>query len=238
MKSDRFSPFAATLLFSLCFPFLASNGLAQGASDPGAVAREILSNGPYQTELDLAKPREKQDLNWDWSWLSDLFSFSESMAPAMRAVLYVLLIAGICLILFAVFRGLYGRFRPKIDTDEEIDDDAGVTVRTRRFDGVGTLNDADALAEAGRYSEAVRVLMFRSLEFLRSGIGDALFPFLTSREILLVSGLDADERDALRRIVAAEEISHFGETLLNAEAYRSCRQDFMVFSGQSGEGTA
>ncbi len=242
MKSVRSSPLAAALLFLLCFPFLASDGLAQAVSDPGAVnpgavAREIIADGPYQTELDLAKPREAQKRNWDWSWLRDLFSFSDSMAPAVRAILYILCIAGICLILFAVFRGLSGRFRQNAGIAEEIDE-ASVTIRTRRFDGVGTLSDADALAEAGRYAEAVRVLMFRSLEFLRSGIGDALFPYLTSREILLISGLDAAERDALRRIVATEEVSHFGEARLNAEAYQICRRDFMVFSGQAGEGAA
>jgi hypothetical protein len=237
MKSDRSAPLAAALLFLLCLPFLASDGLAQGASDPGAVAREIIADGPYQTELDLANPRETQTRNRDWSWLQDLFSFSESLAPAMRAVLYILCIAGICLILFAVFRGVSGRFRQKIDIVDE-NDEAGVVTRTRRFDSVGTLSDADALAEAGRYAEAVRVLLFRSLEFLRSGIGDALFPYLTSREILLISGLDAAERDALKRIVATEEVSHFGAAPLNADAYRNCRRDFMVFSGQAGEGAA
>lgn len=237
MKSVRSAPLAAALLFLLCFPFLASDGLAQGGADPGAVAREIIADGPYQTELDLAKPRETQTRNWDWSWLSDLFSFSESMAPVARAVLYILCIAGICLILFAIFRGVSGRFRHKTEAADD-SDEAGVATRPRRFDSVGTLTDADALAEAGRYSEAVRVLLFRSLEVLRSGIGDALFPYLTSREILLISGLDATERDALRRIVATEEVSHFGEAALNAEAYQNCRRDFMVFSRQAGEGAA
>ncbi|WP_425404144.1 hypothetical protein [Hwanghaeella sp.] len=238
----RLFPIAAVVLVVLlCFPFFVFIGAAQAAQDPGDVAREIIADGPYQTELELAKPREPRIQSSDRSWWRDVFSALETLAPALRAILYIAGAAVIILILFAVLRGLSGQdwrfFRRRNRGDEQAGDEAGgVSTRTRHFDAVGTLSDADALAAAGRYSEAVRVLLFKSLEFLRSGIGDAVFPYLTSREILLVSGLDAAERDALRRIVATEEISHFGEALLNAEAYRACRGDFLLFSGQETNG--
>lgn len=237
MIVEKFQTLGAVLLLFLFAALSIPVQSAFAAGDPGVVAREILEAGDYQTVLEIAPTREQSKVSRDWSWLQKALSFTEGMAPALRAVLYILCAAAVVLILFAVLKGLMAWLRRGEDTpidDEDMDYDG--PVRTRRFDSVGTLSDADALAAQGRFAEAVRVLLFRSLEFLRTGIGDAVFPFLTSREILLVSGLDSAERDALRRIVATEEIAHFGEASLNADAYQTCRADFLVFSRQGPEG--
>jgi hypothetical protein len=98
--------------------------------------------------------------------------------------------------------------------------DASVTERP--------LADAEALAGAGRYREAIHALLLGTLRELadRTGIGKSRS--LTSREIVARVAVTSPARAALGDLVTAVEITHFGDTVPGASEYAACRRQFDV----------
>ncbi len=94
-----------------------------------------------------------------------------------------------------------------------------------------TLAEADALAAKGRYAEAIHLLLLVAMERLRRELGPRVAPALTSREVLALAPIPEAAVDPLSRMVALSEIKHFGGRAADAPDYRSCRRDFITFSG-------
>ena len=90
------------------------------------------------------------------------------------------------------------------------------------------LGDADTLARAGKYGEAIHVLLLRTLEELVRRLDRPLPRSLTSREILRAARITTVARTALRDIVGAVERTHFGAYPAQAGDYAACRQNFAV----------
>lgn len=82
------------------------------------------------------------------------------------------------------------------------------------------LDDADRLAAAGRFAEAVHALLMRTIEALGRQI--VVSRALTSREILARAGLPTDARAAFADLVTAVEITHFGGRGADADDYARC----------------
>lgn len=97
------------------------------------------------------------------------------------------------------------------------------------------LDEADRLAASGRYAEAVRLILHRSIEDIEKWRGDSLRPSLTSRDIAKFEGA-AFERlpDAARtvfgRIVADVERSLFGGNPLGEADWTRARDDYAGFA--------
>ena len=89
------------------------------------------------------------------------------------------------------------------------------------------LASAEELAAAGRYAEAIHLLLLETLSALsRAG---RLAPSLTSREIAGRVLLSARAREALLGLVQAVEISRFGGSPADEPDYRACRERFHAF---------
>jgi hypothetical protein len=99
------------------------------------------------------------------------------------------------------------------------DGDAALTERP--------LGDAEALAREGRFGEAIHVLLLRTLAELARRV--AVPTSLTSREILTEAELPAGAHDALRSLVVAVEVSHFGGATPGREDYEACVDRFRAF---------
>lgn len=82
------------------------------------------------------------------------------------------------------------------------------------------LDDAERLAAAGRFAEAVHALLMRTIEALGRQI--VVSRALTSREILARAGLPTDARVALADLVSAVEITRFGGRGADADDYARC----------------
>lgn len=82
------------------------------------------------------------------------------------------------------------------------------------------LSDADRLAAAGRYAEAVHALLLRTIEALARRV--PVPRALTSREILDRAALPAEARAAFAELVAAVELTRFGGRLAAADDYTRC----------------
>jgi hypothetical protein len=92
------------------------------------------------------------------------------------------------------------------------------------------LAEADELARQGRYSEAVHVLLLRSIEDIEERRPRLLRRALTSREIGVLRGLPEAARPAFQGIAHAVERSRFAGHAVDAEAFRRCRGDYEAFA--------
>lgn len=92
------------------------------------------------------------------------------------------------------------------------------------------LDEADRLAAQGRYAEAVRLILHRSIEDIEQWRGDPLRPSLTSRDIARFERLPDAARGIFTRIVADVERSLFGGAMLNQTDWTRVRADYAGFA--------
>jgi hypothetical protein len=92
------------------------------------------------------------------------------------------------------------------------------------------LEEADRLAAEGKYSEAARVLLHRSIEDLERVFTVTIGVDLTSREIAQLEPLSGEGRNVFTRIARAVELSLFGGRALNADDFRNCREAYASFA--------
>ncbi len=92
------------------------------------------------------------------------------------------------------------------------------------------LDDADVLANDGRYSEAIHALLLRTLQELVRASSVRVSPAHTSREILARVPLLTDSRDALSGLITAVELTFFGGDVASADDFARCRAQFQVFA--------
>lgn len=99
------------------------------------------------------------------------------------------------------------------------------------------LGEIDALAAAGRYDEAVHVLLLRSIAAVGRTV-KALPVSLTSREVLARAPLPDGAAAELAGIVDAVETSWFGGRPVGREGFEACRERFRRFAGLCGAAPA
>ena len=88
------------------------------------------------------------------------------------------------------------------------------------------LGAADELAAAGRFVEAMHVLLLQGLAAIRSGLDEEFADSLTSREILRRARLPDPGRTSLRDIVNRVELTYFGQYPAALADYEACRASF------------
>lgn len=92
------------------------------------------------------------------------------------------------------------------------------------------LGDADALAAEGRFDEAVRLLLHRSIEDIQRWRGELVRPSFTSRDIVALRALPGEAQPVFARIVAAVERSLFAGRNLGAADWERARGDYARFA--------
>ena len=92
------------------------------------------------------------------------------------------------------------------------------------------LAEADALAARGLYAEAVRHLLFRSVEDIKQKRPQLVRPSLTSRELAAAAGIPTIARELFARIAAQVERSLFGGRALGADDWMSARAAYADFA--------
>jgi hypothetical protein len=182
----------------------APTGQADG--DDGAQARRILEDDGYQRSLpkDPAPP--------------EMVDFS--LGP-WAALVRILLWVGLAVVVGLAIAWIVSRI--------------GVPARDEGADpGMGVpgplevpLESAERLAAAGRFAEAIHVLLLETLAALSRAA--QLAPSLTSREIVAGVPLPTRARDALVGLVLAVEISRFGGAPAGERDYRACLDRFHAF---------
>jgi hypothetical protein len=92
------------------------------------------------------------------------------------------------------------------------------------------LRDADALAEQGRFDEAARLLLFRSIDEIESRRPRLIRPALTSRDIAGAATIPDGARGAFAAIVSMVERSLFAGRALALPDWRECRAAYEDFA--------
>jgi hypothetical protein len=162
-------------------------------------------------------------------WLLVLGRWLEAAAPVLKYVFWIGVIAGVAWILWIALRDLvpagYGRRKaqgPPADWRPDV------------AEARALLEEADALAAAGRFAEAIHILLFRSIEDIAAKRPGALSRALTSREIVAATPMPETARSAFGRIAEDVERTFFGGRAADAADFRRARGDYEAFAFAEG----
>ena len=96
------------------------------------------------------------------------------------------------------------------------------------------LEEADRLAAAGRFGEAIHILLFRSIDDLAGRRPGLVRPALTSRDIARLEQMPLLARSAFARIAERVERSFFGGRPVGPEDFAHARGDYETFAFSEG----
>ncbi|WP_119299561.1 DUF4129 domain-containing protein [Dongia deserti] len=152
-------------------------------------------------------------------------------------VLYLLLTVlavALCIVLYHLYRTYAsGRRLTARDLNQPLE--LGSRPIARAVDErLPDLDEIERLAVAGAYAEAVHLMLLRALEALRRRLGTSWAKSMTSREIARRSELPATDRQALKMLVGAVEISRFGGRSANEQIYRACLDQYRLIGSERG----
>jgi hypothetical protein len=175
------------------------------------IAREILTP-EYQSELPELKPPSL---------------IGHGMGSFVTVVLYVLL--GVALVLISLW--IVNEFiLPRQyagDQDLELGGEHA-TARTH------PLEEPERLAAAGRFEEAIHLLLLHAFAHLSRVLDVSFSDSKTARELARELPLTATRRQALGELVGQVELSLFGGRPAGAEHYARCRRSFEeLLSGET-----
>lgn len=193
-------------------PSPARDSLIAGALLSAEQIRQATHEAIGRLDLQLELPRAPEP--WFWSW----------QGPLPAPLLWVAVgLAAAALLYFFVREVLPGLLPPRRAGWEEAGAAAGGGDAQQAQEAAAS---ADALAQEGRFTEAMHVLLLQSLAEIRRRLGEHFADSLTSREILHRARISDSGRASLGDIVARVERSHFGEQEAGAADYRLCRDSF------------
>jgi hypothetical protein len=92
------------------------------------------------------------------------------------------------------------------------------------------LDEADKLAASGRYAEAVRLILHRSIEEIEGRRPRLVKPAYTAREIGRLSDIPENARSTFVGIAGVVEKSFFGGERLDASGFNACRRAYEAFA--------
>ena len=153
-------------------------------------------------------------------------AISETVGYILMAVIAVAIAAALYFILGESLT-LRGRQKlKKIEPDiSEMPD-----MRPEEAAAIALLEDADALAAAGRFAEAVHLLLFRSIGDIQEKQQGSVPRSLTAREIGTLDTLPGRVRAALSPIITIVERSFFGGREVDSDGWQAARQSYQDFA--------
>ena len=163
-------------------------------------------------------------------WLKGVGEVLAALSPIFVVLFYIILGAVLVTIVYFVGRELLALRWPGIKKRKKKDLAPEPDWRPTPAQARALLEEADRLAAEGRYAEAVRLILFRSIEEIQGRRPHLLRPALTSRDIGRLEGLPARARDAFRGIAEMVEYSFFGGRPVDADGFGRCRQAYEAFA--------
>lgn len=163
------------------------------------------------------------------AWLEPFARFLEAIGPVLLYVFWGGVIVGVALVLYFLLREFVPErwFRRKTEV-------AVTDWRPEPGQARALLEDADRLAAAGRFEQAIHLLLFRSIDDLSARRPGAVKPALTSRDIAGLELLPDGARAAFMRLAEAVERTFFGGRPAGAEEFGAARSDYEAFAFAEG----
>lgn len=209
-----------------------------GDADRFAAAHAALKSDPSIQFNLTSPPPEPTTPSWLKAlleWLADLFepvgrflkwigSFLPD-APIARIFLWSVLALAAAAILWAIYQRLRtGEWQlPRLRRARLAEPELNEEWSPEFAPAVEWLQEADAMAEQGRYAEAIHHLLFRSIEDISRRRPDSVRPALTSREIGAAAAIPVRARDLFVSIVRLVERSLFGGQSVGREDWTNAR---------------
>lgn len=197
--------------------------------DAAAIHARLLRDRSLQLEFGVAPAPPKFDTP---EWLKALgrliLHLIKLISPVAGVIFWGCLALAVAAVLFLILRDLLGvRFsgRRKIRVRPTPADWRPEVWKARAL-----LKDADRLAAEGRFDEATRLLLTRSIEDIDEKRPRLVGPGLTARDIAALEDLPPAARAAFAPIALAVERSLFGGRRLDAETFARCRGDYEAFA--------
>jgi hypothetical protein len=162
-------------------------------------------------------------------WLKAFVEALGAIAPYLAYVFWGFLILGGAIILYFLARELITARWPSLKPNKgpalgaEAWRPSVAKART-------LLEDADRLAAAGRFAEAVHLILFRSIEDIEGKRPDLIRPALTSRDIAGLEGVPQAVRRTFSEIARVVERSFFGGRPVGADEFAACRKAYEGFA--------
>ena len=155
---------------------------------------------------------------------------AHAIAAAWPVLQWVLVAIGVALLIMLVVRilGLDGFKRRDVVEEAEVD------LAPDRAEAQALLSDADALAAQGRYGEAVRLLLARSIGQISSRRPDLVHPSSTARELGRLDALPEKARRAFIAIARSVERALFALEDLSESDWHEARSAYADFALERG----
>jgi hypothetical protein len=194
---------------------------------------DVRGDADIQFSASVAKPPEPPPEWWGdvIDWLADvlgpLASALSAAWPVLSKLLIGALVVGIAVMLWIILAPYIADWREQraVTTPDWAPDQAVA----RRL-----LEEADALAAAGRYDEAAHLLLYRSFEDIAARRPGLLRPSTTAREIGAFEALSQRARTAFAVIAGHVEASFFARRPLDRSAWDSSREAYRAFALDGG----
>jgi hypothetical protein len=155
--------------------------------------------------------------------------FIEFIAPAFPYLFWgavVLVVGMIAWVVISEMRGVPWRWPWRRKPVTEASEDWAPDAEQARV----LLAEAEALAAQGRFAEAARLLLRRSVEDIGERRPEFLRPSLTARDIAAAEALPSGARRAFAAIARVVEVSTFGSATVTADAWTACRASYGEFA--------
>ncbi|VAW01908.1 hypothetical protein MNBD_ALPHA05-526 [hydrothermal vent metagenome] len=214
------------LSIAACIIASAAPAAAVVAGDIVAVHERLRSDPSFQFEFSTTPPLKPAP-----DWMRAIADFIAAIFNLISPLIELVFWLGIALIfigaVYYVGREIWLRTR-RASNDENADETP--IYRPAPSLTRALLEEADRLAAAGRYGDAVRVLLFRSIEDIQQFQPNYVREAMTSREIAHLSILPSLSRKAFSQIAAAVERNHFAGREIGADIFADCRAAYRTFA--------
>ncbi len=211
----------------------AGQGSAAAFGDPArvdAAHRAVRADSSIQFDF----PWRKPEINEPPRWLIELFDalhrFVQWVGGGWKLLMWVAIVIVVIALVLALFPTLREWLAARLLRRGETTAKAVPAWAPETAAARALLDEADRFAAAGRYAEAVRLILHRSIEDIEKWRGDSLRPSLTSRDIAAFDSLPDAARAVFGRIVADVERSLFGGNALGEADWVRARTDYAGFA--------
>lgn len=164
-----------------------------------------------------------------------LINFFAALGPVFQLIFYIGLAALAGTVLYYILVTVFdlrpsNLWKGKGKKSKSADDVLPPTLKPEASTAQSLLEEADALARKGKFSEAAHLLLFRSIEDIQTRQDQRLSTALTAREIGRLDALPAQPRHALDPIIKLVERSFFGEEQVDATGWQTARASYEDFA--------
>ena len=215
-------------------------GGANGEATGGELQLERPEARPARGDLQLERP-ESRDIDPPrqpkppLQWLKAIFDFLESLGPFLQFIFWAAIAAVAAGILYFLFgEAIRVRFGKSGGLKPGHPDDMLPDIRPDADQARSLLEEADLLAQAGKFAEAVHLLLFRSINDIQQRLEGGVPRSLTAREIGGLGQLPEQAKRALSPIIMIVERSFFGDRDVDEPDWKTARGSYESFA--FGEG--